>query len=60
MKIFAVAHGLGVSLFLAKTKQSALKKALKYYGMGVGPYSCPEPQESEISWAKYMGAMVHE
>ena len=56
--IVAVEHALGLSLFEARTIESALKKAHRYFGDYGGPYHAPEDQKDQIAMAKSMGAAI--
>lgn len=58
MKVFAVYHSLGCSLFSANTPEGALRKARIRFGTYGGPYTLPENQEQEIASAKAFGAFV--
>lgn len=56
MKLYAVLHEMGSSIFLAKNKADALSKAKRFFGESAAPYRVPENQEEEVEWALSMGA----
>jgi hypothetical protein len=58
MKVWAVYHERGVSLFKASSAENALQKAMAYFGTDGRPYSVPEDQKQVVAWAKSFGAAI--
>lgn len=58
VKIWAVEHRYGLSLFRAKTAEGAFKKAKKQYGESGGPYVLAKNQEQDIAYAQSFNAIV--
>ena len=58
LKVFAVEHQLGASLFLAYNPSEALRLARQRFGTHAAPFTLPENQAEAIAAAKAFGAEV--
>lgn len=59
MKVWAIEHSLGLSLFTARTVEGALRKARRRFGEYGEPYSAPKDQEQQVAMAKQFGARIN-
>lgn len=60
MKIYAVNFSRGLSLVKAKTPKAAENKAIRLFGQHDGSYQAKEATDSDLSYYKCMGGVVHE